>query len=439
MNAIAKSLGTPLASASAALVVGTGLGAIPTLMLSFTNLPAAALCAVLGLCVFLWGIASLRRVNRSLDLCTQALTDGSDGKLETRILMIGGSKDPLSRLAWAVNRLLDTSDTFVREAEASLHEVSRYHFHRRMVELGMHGSYAASASAINEMTKSLGAKIRENHRIADEFENQVMSVAKDVSASASQLQATAQSLSASAHQTSQQATTVASISDRATDTVQTVAVAADDLSDSIGEISRQVDQATRISTQATEEAHRTNEMVQSLASSSAKISEVVNLINDIAAQTNLLALNATIEAARAGEAGKGFAVVANEVKGLANQTARATEEISGQIAAVQDETRNAVAAIQNISDVIGQLQTISTGIAGAVEKQGLATREIANNVQQVADGARQVSSNIDGVSQASNLTGAAAEQLLSSANGLASQSDLLRGQIARILETVRGN
>jgi methyl-accepting chemotaxis protein len=180
-------------------------------------------------------------------------------------------------------------------------------------------------------------------------------------------------------------------------------------------------------------------MVQTLATSAAKIGDVVNLINDIASQTNLLALNATIEAARAGDAGKGFAVVANEVKSLATQTGRATEEIRTQITSVQEETERAVEAIRHIGNVIEQIRTISSGIASAVEQQGAATRGIAENIQNAAQGTQEVQSNMGGMSEASSKTGESAEHVLSAARQLATQSEQLRSEISRFLSNLHNS
>jgi methyl-accepting chemotaxis protein len=218
------------------------------------------------------------------------------------------------------------------------------------------------------------------HKLADDFEASV----RALSSAATELQSSAQSMSTTAKEADRQATQVATASEEASTNVQTVAAATEELSSSVDEISRQVIESTRISGDAVTQASDTRESIQGMAEMAQKIGAVVTMINDIASQTNLLALNATIEAARAGEAGKGFAVVASEVKNLANQTAKATEEISGQIGGVQQATEGSVRAIEAISATIGRVSEIATTIAAAVEEQGAATREIARNVQQAS-------------------------------------------------------
>ena len=188
---------------------------------------------------------------------------------------------------------------------------------------------------------------------------------------------------------------------------------------------------------AVEQAERTNRHVQGLAEAAQKIGDVVKLISDIAAQTNLLALNATIEAARAGDAGKGFAVVASEVKNLATQTAKATEDISQQIASIQGATGEAVTAIQGIGKAIVDINQVASSIAAAVEEQNASTREIARNVQEASAGTQEVSSNISGVTQAASETGASARQMLDAAKGLSHQTETLRGEVARFLTQIR--
>jgi methyl-accepting chemotaxis protein len=270
-----------------------------------------------------------------------------------------------------------------------------------------------------------------------EFDGQVREALDTLTAASTEMHATAESMSATAEETSRQATAVAATSDEASANVQTVAAATEELHSSISEISRQVTQSAGIANTAVIEADRTNATIQGLAATAQKIGEVVTLIQNIASQTNLLALNATIEAARAGEAGKGFAVVASEVKALANQTAKATEDISAQITAIQGETGHAVEAIKAIGGTIRRMNEIASAIAAAVEEQGAATRDIAHNIQSVARGTAEVSANVAGVNQAADETGSAATQVLSSADELGRQADKLRMDVNGFFAKIR--
>jgi methyl-accepting chemotaxis protein len=273
--------------------------------------------------------------------------------------------------------------------------------------------------------------------LADQFETSVGEVVEQVSSAATEMQASSESMNVTAEETTRQSADAAAASEQASVNVQTVASATEELTGSISEISRQVGQASQIAGAAVKEANDTNAKIQGLADAAQKIGEVVALITDIADQTNLLALNATIEAARAGDAGKGFAVVASEVKNLANQTAKATEEIGAQIAGIQTSTREAVEAIDKIGKTISEIDEISATVASAVEEQGAATQEIARNVEQAAAGTQEVSSNITGVNQAANDTGAAATEINAAAGELTRQSETLRAQVAKFLDTVR--
>ena len=269
------------------------------------------------------------------------------------------------------------------------------------------------------------------------FDESVSGILKTVVSAATEMDATAQSMSATAEETTQQAATVAAASEQATSNVQTVATAAEELASSIAEISRQVNESSKIADEAAAEAERTNERVNGLSAAAQKIGDVVKLINDIAEQTNLLALNATIEAARAGEAGKGFAVVANEVKSLANQTAKATGEIAAQVTSMQEETEGSVGAIRSIGETVGRINEIASSISAAVEQQGAATSEISRNVQQAAQGTQEVTANIAGVSQAASETGTASTQVLSASQDVARQSEALSGVVEKFLSDVR--
>jgi methyl-accepting chemotaxis protein len=274
-------------------------------------------------------------------------------------------------------------------------------------------------------------------RLASDFESKVGSIIEAVGSGATEMRDTANMMAATAGDTSSQANTVAAASEEASRNVQTVAVATEELTSSISEISRRVAESAATARNAVNEAETTNEKVESLSVAAQKIGEVVELISEIAEQTNLLALNATIEAARAGEAGKGFAVVASEVKSLANQTAKATEEIGTQIAAIQDASNTSVDAIKSISAIIAEIDDNSSGIAAAVEQQGAATQEISRNVQEASSGTQEVSSNIAGVNTAASETGRAAKEVLEAAGQLNQQADTLKLEVAKFLNEVR--
>jgi methyl-accepting chemotaxis protein len=288
----------------------------------------------------------------------------------------------------------------------------------------------ATARAVSERKSAL-------NQMAEAFERSVGGIVASASSAATEMQHSAQSLSEIAKETTQQSATVAAAAQQTTANVQAVASAADELSTAGQEISHQIAKSSSIAQSAVAQASRTNAMVEGLLAATQRIGEVMGLIKTIAAQTNLLALNATIEAARAGEAGKGFAVVAGEVKALATQTAKATEEITDQVQAIRDATGATVGAIREIGSTIEQIDAIATTIAAAVEEQGVSTRDIARSVQQAAQGTEGVTQNIAGVTQASGQVGVAAELVLGSAGDLARQSERLRHEVDSFLATVR--
>ena len=304
-------------------------------------------------------------------------------------------------------------------------------FRRNLVEnRRLAAERAAEQAAKLERAQRLDA-------LTGNFGAKVGALVRSLAAGATELEATAESMSGTAEQTNRQSMTVATSADQTSANVQTVATATAELSASINEIGRQIAESSKIANRAAETAKETDATVQRLAADAETIGEVVQLINGIASQTNLLALNATIEAARAGDAGKGFAVVASEVKALASQTAKATENITGQVARVRETTGGAVAAIQAIASTIGEMDKTASAIASAIEEQGATTQEIARNVQHAAQGTAEVTRSVLAVKQAATETGAAASQVLSAATELARHSSVLDEEVNSFLAAVK--
>ena len=298
---------------------------------------------------------------------------------------------------------------------------------------------ARAEAEAKAMQDQIAAKQRKADmiRLADTFESAVGEIVETVSSASTELEASATTLTSTAARAQELTTMVATASEEASTNVQSVASATEEMASSITEISRQVQESARMAGEAVDQARKTNDRVSELSKAAARIGDVVELINTIAGQTNLLALNATIEAARAGEAGRGFAVVASEVKALAEQTSKATGEIGQQITGIQAATQDSVNAIKEISGTIEKLSEIASTIASAVEEQGAATQEISRNVQQAAHGTQQVSSNITDVQRGASETGSASTLVLSAAQSLSGDSNRLKVEVDKFLNSVR--
>jgi len=366
--------------------------------------------ACLGIAVIAGGIAWLisRSISGPLNQLGKRMQELADGRLDGEIPGVGRG-DEVGAMAATVQIFKDNA-LRIREMEQA-------------------------DAASQQRAAAERRSVMEN--LANDFERSVNGIVRSVASAAGGMQSTAQSMTATASDATARASTVSAATQSANSNVGTVAAAAEELSSSVAEIARQVNRSSEIAGKAVSDAERTNATVQVLSTGAEKIGEVVKLIHSIAAQTNLLALNATIEAARAGESGKGFAVVASEVKALANQTAKATEEISAQVAAMQTSTSDAVAAINGITETIAQMSEITSSISSSISQQGDATREIARNIQSVAAGSNEISAHIGGVTHAAAATGSAASEVLSNARELDNQSGLLRQAVDGFLAKVR--
>ncbi|MBN8613487.1 MAG: methyl-accepting chemotaxis protein [Deltaproteobacteria bacterium] len=368
----------------------------------------------------------------------------ASGDLEHRLPQC--EDDPsVARMVRGLNRLLDVTDAFVREAKASLTYASHGKFFRRVLLKGMPGTFRQASGVINEATLAMerqaGAlRDAEKKRVvmADEFEHSIKEVVSTLAASATEMRATAESLARMAKETTDQAKALSKAAEDTAVGVQAVASASEELSSSATEIGRQVSDSSEFVAGAVGQAERTTTVVGGLTQASTQIGHVVKLISEIAKQTNLLALNATIEAARAGEVGRGFAVVASEVKNLARQTSDATDQIADRIGAIQTATRDGVDAVGGVGAAITRVEGCFGGIATAIGEQRQAAAEIARNVSVAARGTEAVSRGMQRVTQNARETDDAVEQLLVAAQDLSRQAEGLLASTTSFIAVVRG-
>ncbi|MDV7339063.1 methyl-accepting chemotaxis protein [Terasakiella sp. A23] len=374
--------------------------------------------------------------NKTIAMFVDVCEAVADGDFEQRITDMPTNAD-LQLLAKAINRLIDRTDAYVRETTASLECVRDNEYYRRINQKGMTGAFGVAASIINEATQSMEDRVHAFGGVVDHFNETVSNVVVAVEDAARDLNTQAHKMSALSTDTSEKASQVSAVAEQTAGNVNTVASATEELNASISEISSQTHRSLQINNQAVEQSQLANQHIESLTKASNEITEFVQMITDIATKTNMLALNATIEAARAGDAGKGFAVVAGEVKNLASQTTKATEEIERKIASIQQVTLQASASIKDITGTIANLSDSSSSIAAAVEQQGAATGEISRSVAEAATGMEATKADIHVLSECALDADKSGEQVANSANDLPEHADVLRHALADFMTKVK--
>nr|WP_321446148.1 methyl-accepting chemotaxis protein [uncultured Cohaesibacter sp.] len=419
------------------LLIGC-LSTVCSVGLLVTGFPYSAVLAAMGISLFamLYAVWQSQKTTQSVAHMSEVCMKVARGDFEGRTnenLDAGNVRVMMTSL----NDLVDRFDTFIREAVASSNALSYNKYYRRIQLAGLNGSFQTYAIQMNDAITRVQTRINDFADKTSHFEEATKVIAANLSEAGEQMNATATDMTQSAANTNERAAVVASTSQETSVNVQTVSAAVEELSASSREIGTQIERSARVASQAVSQTRQGEEKINGLTASADTIGRVVELISDIAEQTNLLALNATIEAARAGDAGKGFAIVAGEVKKLAGQTARAIDDITHQVEAIQSATQGAVMAFGNVSQVIKEMEDITSAVAAAAEQQNAATAEIARNVEEAHFGTEQVAQTISNVSRNAEETGQAADFVMASAERMSNNARVLQKEVADFILGLR--
>ena len=425
--------GSPLSQANI-LVLASGGGALLAAGLQFVPSVGgglAALAGLVGAAAAGAAAAALGKGRREIGRATQTCNALDRGDFEARIVPMAEAGE-LRDLHSSINAMIDRADAYVRESAAAMECASRKKYYRKIVARGLHGAYNVAARDINSALDAMAGVAQ----TARSLEGEVRGVSATVRDTAHAIVDMAEEMAQRTGSGGNRSLSVAEAAENTTHNAEGVAEATERLSGTVREISHRVGQSAHVVSRAMDRVNDTNRKVEGLSQSAARIGEV--LITDIAEQTNLLALNATIEAARAGEMGKGFAVVASEVKNLANQTARATEDIGQQINAIQGATQETVQAIQGIREVMEEVAGTAQSVSESIGQQSAATQDIAEQVREMVRFTRQVSDNLVGITQSSAKTQATSIKVIWSAQDLVDPAEQLNMEIGKFVETVAG-